>query len=127
MSREITTHKGGLLNDQLTIIAPPLEKTNDLGDHLYGVLYDRYPGQPCSPKGQCQILFHAGNPKDEIRGISNEALMAILIDRYESFQRGPFAHHINEHTIAMLKCAMVLQQERTHERSMRCVEGKQEP
>ncbi len=64
--------------------------------------------------------------KDGANGASNEALLAIVIDRLRGFWTGPFPSR--ETSIALTKCQEALHwlEHRTRERAKRGVEGKLE-
>lgn len=73
------------------------------------------------------VLFQNGPIKESgVNGVTQEALLAIVIDRLRSFQAGPFACLTNE--LALLKCqeALAALQSRTMERIARGVEGTHE-
>lgn len=75
------------------------------------------------------IMIHFQNgPIQEVgvNGITNEALLAIVIDRLRSFQAGPFPSKGNE--LALVNCERALHwlKQRTRERLDRGVEGKTE-
>jgi hypothetical protein len=112
MSRQITAHQAlpmNALNKQLDII--------DDGAGLYQV---RWPGQRRS------IVFHIGDPR-EPNGLSLEALLAICVDRLESFRAGGVDVEHNEQAIAHLREAMFWLHVRTTDRIMRGVEGTAAP
>lgn len=70
------------------------------------------------------ILFQNGPIKEAgVNGITQEALLAIVIDRLRSFQAGPFS--CRENAIALTKCeeALMWLQRRTVARIKRGVEG----
>jgi hypothetical protein len=74
--------------------------------------------------GRCGIAFQNGPIKEAgVNGITQEALLAIVIDRLRSFQAGPFA--CRENAIALTKCeeALMWLQRRTVARIKRGVEG----
>ncbi len=78
-------------------------------------------GQPAE---HATVLFQNGPIKEfGVNGVTQEALLAIVIDRLHSFQFGPFACLSNE--LALLKCREALEtlQARTRERIARNVEG----
>lgn len=58
-----------------------------------------------------------------VNGIQGEDLLAILIDRYEGFQSGPYACDENERALTHLKQAMQALNDRTRKRIARGVEG----
>lgn len=73
------------------------------------------------------ISFQNGPIKDVgVNGVTNEALLAVLIDRMEGFQSGPFACHENQTTLEHLRIAMRYLHQRTAARIKRGVEGTHE-
>ena len=73
------------------------------------------------------VLFQNGPIKEfGVNGITQEALLAIVIDRLRSFQSGPFS--CRENAIALTKCeeALMWLQRRTVARIKRGVEGTHE-
>lgn len=119
---EITTHKGGVLNDAIRIFASD-NTTPGGARRLYTITR---PGMPDKEIRSIELLFQDGNPVNGINGISNEALLAIVRDRLEGFQRGPFACDRNAHALVCVIGAMSALQDRTAERIERGVEGTQE-
>lgn len=70
------------------------------------------------------ILFQNGPIKDAgVNGITQEALMAICIDRLRSFQAGPFACRENAVALTKLEESLMWLQRRTVARIRRRVEG----
>ena len=70
------------------------------------------------------VLFQNGPIKESgVNGITQEALLAIVIDRLRSFQAGPFS--CRENAIALTNCeeALMWLQRRTVARIKRGVEG----
>lgn len=71
------------------------------------------------------IVFQNGPIAEAgVNGITQEALLAIVIDRLRSFQAGPFACEANalalDHCVEALECL----KDRTRQRLARGVEGK---
>lgn len=58
-----------------------------------------------------------------VNGLTHEALLAILIDRLESFQKGPYANPYNQRALEHLVGAQEALLSRTRERMTRGVEG----
>lgn len=58
-----------------------------------------------------------------VNGVTHEALLAILIDRMEGFQKGPYASPNNANALGHLDMALEALQRRTLERIARGVEG----
>jgi hypothetical protein len=75
----------------------------------------------------CGISFQNGPIKENgVNGLTQEALLAIVIDRLRSFQAGPYA--CGENALALSHCEEALRQlqKRTRARIARGVEGKSE-
>jgi hypothetical protein len=70
------------------------------------------------------ILFQNGPIAEEgVNGITHEVLLAILIDRLEAFQAGPYANVYNATALSSLRTAQEALLSRTRERMARGVEG----
>jgi len=70
------------------------------------------------------ILFQNGTILENgVNGITQEALLAVIIDRLRSFQYGEFACRENEKALTHLEEAMHWLQQRTINRLRRGVEG----
>lgn len=119
--REITIHKLNGLNDAIRITA---EDSPGMGGANCAYKMSMVEGTPSAVAFETYICFQNG-PTDTKRfnGFTNEALLAILIDRMEGFQRGPFKSEDNEHALAHMKETMGWLQKRTRERMARGVEG----
>lgn len=74
------------------------------------------------------LKFHEGPEKEGVvNGITNEALLAIVIDRLECFQRGAYRCRQNALALTKLEEAMHWLGARSADRERRGVEGKNEP
>lgn len=77
-----------------------------------------------SESSVCRISFQNGPVKEAgFNGISQEALMAIVIDRLRSFQAGPFKCYENVHALTHFEEGLMWLQKRTMDRMKRGVEG----
>lgn len=67
---------------------------------------------------------NGGIAEHGVNGVTQEALLAVVIDRLRSFQAGPFA--CRENAIALTKCEEALHwlHARTRDRMARGVEGR---
>jgi hypothetical protein len=117
--RTIEYHKINPANDTLDIHVVDAPGSGG-ANHVYEV----------SPKdsANCQMLrveFQSG-PIAEVgvNGVTQEILLAIVIDRLRSFQAGPFSSR--ENALALTKCEEALHwlQQRTIDRMRRGVEGR---
>lgn len=117
MNREITTHHGNMLNHLLQL--------NSFGPPGNGGAHWRY---TVIVNGQVETFqFQQGNPTESINGISDEVLLAIVRDRLEGFQKGPFACCENHEALGHVIFAMKWLLKRTESRNSRGVEGTQQP
>lgn len=70
------------------------------------------------------VKFQQGPMRDNgLNGVSNEALLAIVQDRLEGFQRGDFACEENERALGHVRDALTALRTRTFKRLERGVEG----
>lgn len=127
--RNVIDHivKGDSVNHQLTISV-----TDDPGqggaNHRYeigGMSTEGNSSRGELPaEGGVVILFQNGPIKEfGVNGVTQEALIAICIDRLREFQKGPFACKANQDAQQHLHDALYLLQQRTRERIARGVEG----
>jgi hypothetical protein len=121
--RELTAHKVNSCNEAITI-----EVWDEPGQggacHHYRMTIDRDPGVSINSANLQQLFFQNG-PIAEVgtNGITHEALLAILVDRLQGFQSGPFACDTNADALRHVKDAMECLHGRTRERMVRGVEG----
>lgn len=113
--REITGHKVNPVNDLLTIMAIDAPGSGG-ANHVYEVL--GLPAHSMTLEFQNGPIGEAG-----VNGITHEVLLAILIDRMEAFQSGPFANDYNAAALDHLCSAKGCLLDRTRERMARGVEG----
>lgn len=120
--RKIVTHQGmhdlNDLNDQITIEATG-EITCGGSDHYYVITTPQYLNT---------LKFHhmraADVPPVEANGVTNEALLAIVLDRLEGFQKDEFACVENAKAISHIVHALEWMRMRTAQRKQQGVEGK---
>jgi hypothetical protein len=75
--------------------------------------------------GRAVVLFQNGPISERgVNGVTQEALLAIVIDRLRSFQAGPFACDDNARALEDCESALFHLQQRTRKRIARGVEGK---
>jgi hypothetical protein len=122
----IETHKPGVVNDCIVVAA-----VDDPGvggaHHQYRISGVQGPLDH-HPIPTIDLRFQNG-AVDEVgaNGITNESLLAIVIDRLQGFQSGPFKCRENALALTKLEEAMHWLHHRTRERSARGVEGVLKP
>jgi len=79
-------------------------------------------------KGPLKETLPDGTVRDVLsNGITNEALLAVVIDRLESFQSGSFKCEENDRALRAIQKGLRCLHERTRERIRRNVEGFLKP
>lgn len=111
-------HDGFGLNDLYTIEADDRDPNAGNASHVYEVLDENF-------IVDAFVLFQHGrrDEPDSLKGILDAALVAILIDRYEGFQSGPFACEENEAVLDHLRAALDLMKARAAKQAARGVLG----
>lgn len=129
--REITSHRATSADDQLTITVMD-EPGAGGGNHRYvvtGAAFEKNPSFDDGdlPMPRIPILFQNGPINEHgVNGITQEVLLAIVIDRLESFQNGSFANEYNAKALDYVRAAQETLLSRTCDRMARGVEGKSE-
>ena len=121
--RKLTDHivEGDSVNHQITVEVRD-EPGHGGACHDYAILKPR--GHGAGFPLLCSVKFQNGPIKEVgVNGITQEALLAILIDRMRSFQAGAYANKCNESALQALEVALDELQARTRERIARQVEG----
>lgn len=129
--REITTHRVNVANTALNVIVH--DEPGSGGAHHVYEINGYNPESNHALKGawgitgtcsSCLIAFQDGPIKEAgVNGVTHEALLAVLIDRLECFQNGPYANQYNAAALVSLRNARATLHARTVEREMRGVEG----
>lgn len=122
--REITSHIVNPVNDRLRITV--LDQPGAGGaNHEYRIeATDDGSGKPYKIGGH-HISFQNGPINEHgVNGITQEVLLAIVADRLECFQAGPFASDYNAKALEHVKAAQESLLQRTRDRMARGVEGK---
>lgn len=130
MTREITTHRVGGLNEFVQVRAID-QPGNGGACHRYKIDVPLlHPVESHIRENSERVLAHTDihfqeGPIGEFgaNGISNESLLAVVIDRLEGFQSGPFACTDNGAALFHLTKAMEILHNRTRNRLARGVEG----
>lgn len=124
--RTLTDHKLSDLNASIAInvVDPP---GSGGASHVYEILLYGTPTEavPSGPVIQhTDIRFQNGAVKEVgLNGISDEALLAVVIDRLRCFQNGSFKCRENAVALTKLETSLLWLQKRTRDRIARGVEG----
>ena len=124
--RTLTDHivEGDSANHQLSIEV--LDEPGAGGAcHQYTISFES--SNPATIGATYMVNFQDGPIKEAgVNGVTNESLLAIVIDRLRCFQNGPFSSDANEEALYCCKRALYHLHGRTRERIARGVEGKTE-
>ncbi len=131
--REINTHKVNGCNEAITVAtpddltiggAPTTYLLNTPRHRTHGNIVE---GLPPGAVIETTIRFQNGAiGVVGTNGLTHEALTAVVIDRLEGFQRGPYACQDNADALDHYRAAMACLQRRTLARVARGVEGTHE-
>lgn len=117
MPREITSHKVNGVNDELSI--GTVDEPGCGGAH-----HEYFICVPNGDPGDVRVKFQNGPIKENgVNGVTHEALLAVIIDRLECFQAGPYKCRENALALTKLEEAMHWLKHRTEARLARGVEG----
>jgi len=121
--RELTDHKcEGKIIDQFVTVGVYDEPDQSGACHEYGIIVHDDGG--VVEDAGVSIHFQKG-PLNQVgvNGITNEALLAVMLDRMRGFQNGPFKNRENAIVVTKLEEAMMWLHKRTRDRQARGVEG----
>lgn len=125
MPRELTSHQVNGCNNELRIFVMD-EPGHGGACHKYQIVnMDGHKDRKLERDAvECEVNFQNG-PIAEVgtNGLTHEALIAILIDRLEGFQSGPYACPENGMVLSCLQSAQRELKSRTEKRLARGVEG----
>lgn len=134
MQRQLHGHKVNQANEKLTITV--LDEPGSGGaNHLYQIEgFDTDSNVSCpfvarygESAKHSTVLFQNGPIKEVgVNGVTHEALLAIIIDRIEAYQKGSFACPENSMALNALRLAQEALHLRTVLRYERGVEGTHE-
>lgn len=123
MIRILDGHKVNPANDRLEVRSMD-EPGAGGAHHIYEIAVPA-DGKHLRPYHHVVGLHFQNGPIADVgvNGITHEALIAILIDRLECFQAGPYANDFNYQALKHLQEAQKALLERTRARMARGVEG----
>ena len=124
--RTLTDHICNPANDRLTITVtdPPGAGGANHRYTVEGFNTETNPSRLGNPQEWLTILFQNGPiPEHGVNGVTQEVLLAIVIDRLRCFQAGPFACVENRHALDHAVQALDWLKTRTNSRMRRGVEG----
>ena len=124
LARSITAHEVHGAESHITVTADERDPAHGNASHNYTLQWQiEREGKPFEVT---QLLQFQHGPINEVgvNGITNEILIAMVMDRLEGFQAGPFACKDNAEALNFLQLALEWLKIRTEKRVARGVEGK---
>ncbi len=107
MGRELYHHKIDVFNREYIKVVCTEEHIPQGTDFpIRGDAYEISSGVPGGSVDVGSVRFHKGAVDDGVHGISNEALLSVVIDRLQCFQRGPFSCRENALALTKIEEAM---------------------
>lgn len=123
----IIDHNGMNLTNKMLQLRAIGEPTFGGANHSYEVLIFDKAGID-EPKVICTVNFQNGPIQEAgVNGVTQEILLAIVIDRLTSFQAGSFACRENAVALTHIETALMWLEKRTRDRIKRNVEGVYKP
>jgi hypothetical protein len=125
-NRPLFDHKNNKFNrmcvDVFTTDAPQVDGAN----HAYRIeVYKRFQSDDQGMVEHCDLKFQNGGLKEVgPNGITDQALLAIVIDRIRGFNDGPYRCRENSLIITKLEEALMWMEKRGNDRARRGVEGE---
>lgn len=135
--REVTAHKTNECNRAITIAAIDQPGSGGANHHYLMMLPhhvdawkedQKQHGEGATPVANCCSIRFQNGPIKEVgtNGVTHEALLAVVIDRLQSFQMGDYACRENAIALTKLEEALHWLNHRTQQRLARGVEGTQQ-
>jgi hypothetical protein len=126
---KITTHQVGIVNEALVVNRLYQADGVAKAPVAYEIYADESKPLPSLPgvTVHTTLKFHHGDPKEVgVRGLTNESVLAVLIDRMVCFQTSDMRCRENAIALTHLEEAMMWLQKRTRQRIASGIEGTQE-
>ncbi len=126
--RPLTDHQNNAFNRKCVAVYTDDERASDAAHHKYKIVVNSWTedGESGSyPVEVCDLKFQNGGLKEVgANGITDQALIAVVLDRMRSFNDGQFRCRENSMIITKLEEAMLWMEKRSNDRARRNVEGE---
>lgn len=129
IGRELYDHKNNKFNRECIKVKTADTRAEDNAHHAYEITVDGYPGTDADPNKRIihRVVLHfqnGGLKEAGPNGITDQALIAIVLDRLRSFNDGPYRCRENSVMITKLEEALMWGEKRANDRARRNVEGE---
>ena len=122
-ARELLDHKTGREGEvHVNVVDEPGQGN---ANHEYNIYFPHDNHNQELNASMCQRISFQNGPikENDVNGVTNESLMAIVIDRLRGFQSGEFACRENAVALTKLEESLMWLKKRTQDRIVRGVEG----
>lgn len=127
-NRALTDHKNNAFNRKCIAVYTADERASDNAHHKYKIVVNGWHEdgeQGTAPVYSVDLEFQNGGLKEVgPNGITDQALLAIVLDRLRSFNEGQFRCRENSMMITKLEEALMWGEKRGNDRAKRGVEGE---
>lgn len=129
IGRELYDHKINKFNRECVRVTTADLRASDNAHHKYEIVVTALDVLPTSEPQRivekCELNFQNGGLKEVgVNGITDQALIAIVLDRLRSFNDGQFRCRENSVAITKLEEALMWLEKRGNDRAKRGVEGE---
>lgn len=127
IGRELFDHKNNKFNRECVRVETADLRASDNAHHAYNitVFHDYTTGMDNVPVEEVTLNFQNGGLKEVgANGITDQALIAVVLDRVRSFNDGQFRCRENSMVITKLEEALMWMEKRSNDRARRNVEGE---
>jgi len=116
--RQVTYRDVTVMKEYITI------EGNEAGAGGASTEYDIHVDMGDNGNDTSNFRFQTGNPAEEVNGLTNEALLSVVLDRLQGFAKGPFPSRETSIAITKIEEALHWMHSRSLEREDRGVLGK---
>jgi hypothetical protein len=129
IGREIVDHKNNRFNRECINVVTADLRASDNAHHRYKIFVNRDGQSSNEPPRitihEVELVFQNGGLKEVgPNGITDQALLAVILDRVRSFNDGQYRCRENSLVITKLEEALMWMEKRSNDRSHRGVEGE---
>lgn len=128
VGRELYDHKVNKFNREHVVVKTADERASDNAHHKYEILVVKEAvtsDKTSQIVEECHLNFQNGGLRDVgPNGITDQALLAVILDRVRSFNDGQFRCRENSIIITKLEEALLWMEKRGNDRARRGVEGE---
>lgn len=132
IGRELFDHKNNKFNRECVEVKTVDLRASDNAHHKYIITVWKHPEpgpnagvESSTPVSTCEINFQNGGLREVgPNGITDQALLSIVLDRLRSFNEGPYRCRENSMQITKIEEALMWGRKRADDRAMRGVEGE---